>query len=670
MNTMDGSRDLSNKWNTLGIAGVALLMSLAAGCAEISCPAPKAAPAEAMTQKAFFKAVNGGDLAAVRAAVAAHPEWVMALGGHWEAPPLHYAAFEGHTEIAKLLIDKGADVSAHHPKYRYYPIHEAAMSGNTEIVRLLLDHGADLNVENHDHLTPLFMAAGEGHRDVVLLLLERGAAVDGRSESGWTLLHVAANRGDVELAKLLLAKGLAVDAPTEAHRTALHWASTEAMARLLIDAGAAVESRGPDGRTPLHLAAFFGFTDVVDVLLAHEAAVNAIDAASRTPLDLATAEGHDETAALLQSRGGSARGRAAAGPTGRTRTRIGSRGQFYLNDEPIIPIGVWQQPPILFSYNRALGMDCLVYPPAGGITDRSSTPGYVLAAQEHGLGVFLHYNDSLVDLPGVWGWSGGGWPIDAARRKYEQLRRDDDGRVIICNFGGHGFVKGDKSEHEFYRSVLPYIDCLVPHVWPEMFGDEPRNLRNVALLVDTARKLCEGRPRGEVSIWADINPHEWDKNGKVCQAPTVAEFTYQIWLALIHGADGICLFTISFDPFVFSQVPALMEENLPRIFNRVRAFAPHLASEPSPRAIAVRGDDPDSIVDFTTRRYQGADYVFVVNGEKDQTVRLEVDGLDTSLALHDALADEALAAADGTYESKMKALELRIWRIAPGDGTD
>ncbi|TFG85870.1 MAG: hypothetical protein E4H17_04650 [Gemmatimonadales bacterium] len=429
-----------------------------------------------------------------------------------------------------------------------------------------------------------------------------------------------------------------------------------------------MEAHGPDGRTPLHLAAFFGFTDVAEVLLARGAAANAVDDAGRTPLDLAVTEGQEKTAALLRSRGGLARGPAATGPTGRTRTRIGSRGQFYLNDEPIIPIGVWQQPPILFSYNRAIGLDCLVFPPSGGLTGATSTPEYVLAAQEADLGVFLHYHDNLVDLPGVWGWAGGGWPVDAARHQYELLRRKDADRVIICNFGGHGLVKEDPEDQEFYRSVFPYIDCLVPHVWPEMFDDEPRNLRNIALLVDNARKLCEGRPRGELSIWADINPHEWDKGGKITQAPTVEEFSYQIWLALIHGADGICLFPISFDPFVFSQIPAQMEQHLPEICDRVRTFAPHLAYESSPRTITIRGDNPDSIVDFTTRRSQGADYVFVANGTAANTVHIEVDGLGRTLLLHDALTDKPAEAANGAFAEKLNALALRIWRISPRDG--
>ena len=34
------------------------------------------------------------------------------MKGDYEQTPLHYAAIQGHKEVAELLIDKGADVNA------------------------------------------------------------------------------------------------------------------------------------------------------------------------------------------------------------------------------------------------------------------------------------------------------------------------------------------------------------------------------------------------------------------------------------------------------------------------------------------------------------------------------------------------------------------------------
>ena len=41
-------------------------------------------------------------------------------------------------------------------------------------------------------------------------------------------------------------------------------------------------------------------------------------------------------------------------------TRVGPRGQFYVDGEPRILFGVWQQPPYLMEYHRNIGMDLLV----------------------------------------------------------------------------------------------------------------------------------------------------------------------------------------------------------------------------------------------------------------------------------------------------------------------
>ena len=623
---------------------------------------PAAAANTAPTAEAFLQAVRDGDEAVVVTGLAAHPEWLHETVGPWDCPPLHYAASAGHVAIVRLLLERGGDVNAHEPRYRWYPIHEAAIEGHHEVVALLLDHGSEINPINHEDLSPLMMAAGGGHRATVLLLVKRGAPIDQTGANGWTLLHKASAGGDTATAALLMERGLRVDVPDGAGRTPLHWAATPDMARLLIERGAAVDDRGSAGRTPLHLSAVFGFDEVAAVLLDAGADVNAADAGGRTPLDVAVGEGRSSTVGVL-----AARGATTGHPTvsvGPTRTRIGPKGQFYLNDTPIIPIGVWQQPPRLFAYNRALGVTCMVYPPGGGGQDLRPKPWYAREAADAGLGAFIHYHDGLGDLPGVWGWIGGGWPVDQARWTYEQLRREDPGRVIICNFGGHGLVTSDEEDAAFYREAFAYVDCIVPHVWPEMLENEPRNLRNVAKMVDTARRLCEGRPRGEVSIWIDINPHAWTSSRmERLDAPTFEEFRYQVWLGLIHGADGICLFPISFNPFVFSQIPAGTAERMPGLFQQVQDLAAVLTAEESPRAIRVTGE---GVVDVTTRRCDGADYVFVLAGEGDaQTIRLEAEGLGETLVLHDALRDAPCRAAGGVYSERVTPLALRVWRLSP-----
>ncbi len=58
-------------------------------------------------------------------------------------PLLHGAMVVGWTDLAKTLVDKGADVNAREQEFGATPLHVAAHWGCTDLVRLLLKRGAD-----------------------------------------------------------------------------------------------------------------------------------------------------------------------------------------------------------------------------------------------------------------------------------------------------------------------------------------------------------------------------------------------------------------------------------------------------------------------------------------------------------------------------------------------
>jgi len=110
--------------------------------------------------------------------------------------PLHYAAYFGHVELARYLVEIGADLSAISlDPLRSLPLHAAASSGQLEISRLLLQAGADPNAEQTGQWTPLHSAAAGGHAEVVLLLLGSGSDPARQSASGATPLALAEERG-------------------------------------------------------------------------------------------------------------------------------------------------------------------------------------------------------------------------------------------------------------------------------------------------------------------------------------------------------------------------------------------------------------------------------------------------------------------------------------------
>lgn len=87
----------------------------------------------------------------------------------WGKTPLHNAAFHGHKEIAKLLIENGAEVNVAGLDDNT-PLHWAAVRGATEIAKLLLENGANANARDKHGHTPFYQAAWNGHIGLAALL--------------------------------------------------------------------------------------------------------------------------------------------------------------------------------------------------------------------------------------------------------------------------------------------------------------------------------------------------------------------------------------------------------------------------------------------------------------------------------------------------------------------
>src|SRR5258706_7043100 len=94
----------------------------------------------------FFTACVLGRMADVKADLEADPSRVNARGVH-DLPALYFAAIGGDLEIARRLLDGGADVNAKAESAA--PIHGAVMGGNAAMVRLLLEHGADPSLPDY-----------------------------------------------------------------------------------------------------------------------------------------------------------------------------------------------------------------------------------------------------------------------------------------------------------------------------------------------------------------------------------------------------------------------------------------------------------------------------------------------------------------------------------------
>ena len=180
-----------------------------------------------------------GDVDAIQTAFQHSPFDTNALNSKGESL-LFLAAGNGHVEVVKILLDKGATIDAEINDWTALLI--AAQNGHVEVVKNLLDKGAAIDAKTTYGETALHSAThAHGHVEVVKILLDKGAAIDAEGNDGQTALHNAAEEGHVEVVKILLDKGAAIDAQVSDGRAALHLASVNEhfeVVKILLDKGA------------------------------------------------------------------------------------------------------------------------------------------------------------------------------------------------------------------------------------------------------------------------------------------------------------------------------------------------------------------------------------------------------------------------------------------------
>ncbi len=98
------------------------------------------------------------------------------------------AAWNGDTEEAWELIDKGADVHARN-SFGETALHLAAHGGHSLTVELLLAKKADINAVDKEGNTALLLACCFKQIDVILILIKNGADVGIKNKNGVTALR-------------------------------------------------------------------------------------------------------------------------------------------------------------------------------------------------------------------------------------------------------------------------------------------------------------------------------------------------------------------------------------------------------------------------------------------------------------------------------------------------
>ena len=119
--------------------------------------------------------------------LAKHPQTQVNVVNSVEETPLMLAALSNQLDVAKVLIERGAEVN----RKGWAPLHYAATRGHIAMMRLLLENNAYIDAESPNGTTPLMMAAYYGTPASVKLLLEEGADPTPRNQSHVNALDLA-----------------------------------------------------------------------------------------------------------------------------------------------------------------------------------------------------------------------------------------------------------------------------------------------------------------------------------------------------------------------------------------------------------------------------------------------------------------------------------------------
>ncbi|KAK8639548.1 hypothetical protein V6N13_137923 [Hibiscus sabdariffa] len=148
-------------------------------------------------------------------------------------------------------------------------LESAAVSGKANLVRRLIDHGGDVNHKDSNGRSLISLAVEAGNLDVLNVLISSGCEIDNSVDH---VFHHAAATNRVDL--------------------------MEALFRVYRNTDS-IDSVDFCGRTPIHISAIHGCTQVIRFCLSVGASPEALDINKCTPLHLAAKGGHLDTVECL-----------------------------------------------------------------------------------------------------------------------------------------------------------------------------------------------------------------------------------------------------------------------------------------------------------------------------------------------------------------------------------
>jgi len=252
--------------------------------------------------QSIFDAVQANDLEKVKKLIE-NDKTVIKQKGRYGDTPLHIAALIDNEEIAKLLIEHGADLDAQNGSF-YTPLMRAGL----KVTKVLVEKGADIDfVSRNGQQTALSVALMWKEKEVAEYLLKCGAKLpDKESPKYRRNLINATKKGIIPYLETCLENGFDPLYSGESQSNLFHYAaesnSTELLDKLF-KLGVPFNRVNIYGWIPLHNAAYYGNQVTVEWFIKKGADPNVRTTDGNTPYNLSLQANKTDVVNFLKAMG-------------------------------------------------------------------------------------------------------------------------------------------------------------------------------------------------------------------------------------------------------------------------------------------------------------------------------------------------------------------------------
>ena len=208
--------------------------------------------------------------------------------------PLHWAALKGNIDIARHLIENGADVNIK-DNAGWTPLHRAVRVTKYDIVKLLIEFGADPFITDNDGKTPLDICQNDDIRSLLEKYMEEYHSIQEkikRNESSIfdnDLLDSAYYNNLIEVKKCVYSGNYDINVQDDKGYTPLMYAIMNHnlnMIEFLVENGADVNLYNNKGQSPLKIAYLYNAEDIAEYLFSKGATDKIIEEKKQESIDI------------------------------------------------------------------------------------------------------------------------------------------------------------------------------------------------------------------------------------------------------------------------------------------------------------------------------------------------------------------------------------------------